>query len=145
MMADSGVTPDGLKASLKEKVQATYVEIEDMSGKSSYCRFQCPQRRWSYVHHFLRPALPTSIASSSASSSSSSPSPTPRPHPFLPTIPPTSPHPSPPTPLTPPAHLVPAADTNPPGQPQAAAARPSPHSSCRHPSRRRRRWRGTGS
>lgn len=31
-MANSGVTPEGLKATLAEKVQATHVEIEDMSG-----------------------------------------------------------------------------------------------------------------
>jgi hypothetical protein len=31
-MADSGVTPEGLKATLAEKLEATHVEIEDMSG-----------------------------------------------------------------------------------------------------------------
>ena len=31
-MADSGVTPEGIKATLREKLEATYVEIEDMSG-----------------------------------------------------------------------------------------------------------------
>lgn len=32
-MADSGVTEAGLIATLQEKIQATHVEIEDMSGK----------------------------------------------------------------------------------------------------------------
>lgn len=32
---DSGVTPDALKAKLAEKLDASHVEIEDMSGSSS--------------------------------------------------------------------------------------------------------------
>jgi hypothetical protein len=34
-MAESGVTSEGLKTTLVEKLQATHVEIEDRSGTSS--------------------------------------------------------------------------------------------------------------
>jgi hypothetical protein len=34
MAEDSGVTADGLKLKITEQLQATYVEIEDMSGLS---------------------------------------------------------------------------------------------------------------
>jgi hypothetical protein len=34
-MAESSVTEEGLKAALVEKLQATHVDIEDMSGNSS--------------------------------------------------------------------------------------------------------------
>jgi hypothetical protein len=36
MAADSGVTEDGLKTKITDLLQATYVDIEDMSGTYAY-------------------------------------------------------------------------------------------------------------
>jgi hypothetical protein len=36
MAADSGVTEDGLKTKITDLLQATYVDIEDMSGIYAY-------------------------------------------------------------------------------------------------------------
>lgn len=48
--ATSGVTIDGLKKKLEEKLEATHVEIEDMSGKmdfnSLYIRNTGLRRSW---------------------------------------------------------------------------------------------------
>lgn len=43
MAEESGVTEEGLKATLVEKLQATHVEIEDMSGSSCATPFFSPR------------------------------------------------------------------------------------------------------
>ena len=48
--ASSGVTIEGLRRKIGEQLEATYVEIEDMSGKTSHIFAQYFEARFSFFY-----------------------------------------------------------------------------------------------